>query len=392
MTHPLRPACLLLGFLLGSAVAAQAKCASQRIVLEGAVRDAPAGKRQVLITARFPKESDLNLLVDVEDGAFSATVPFSTYKGRGLFSADNCSRKPKSVRLALFLDNREAGSIQLDFPRDFVEGPGAYRPRQAPVLCCSERVAGRLVLEMPLPDEIVVAIAETEIPELERRGMETLCLRVNGRDPSPELSERLRQLYLRIKLKEGGWCFKKQRGFDLRVDALTLSSEEATVVVEAVDPRLGDAHFTTLLWTNRYSFGCAAGRWTRASREQLCCNEPAAPVSLADSPTPMAMTLSVLVVDPGWLPVPGVKVSARRVSACNTQAPSSKPMTVTTGEKGWADFPVEGPASYLVSIKGEGGFRSTEKCVKLYAVPTRSYAYVQMQLHTEVEVPLHDPN
>lgn len=383
---------LLAGFGLVAADAS-AKCPTQRIVLDGTVRDAPAGNLQVLITARFPKQSDLNLLVDVEDGAFSATVPFDTYKGRGLLSVDNCSRKPKSLRMVLFHNNREAGSTDLDFPRDFVEGHGVYRPREALVLCCSERAAGRLARELPLPDEIVLAIVDAELPEFVRREMRPLCLIVNYRDPSTEIRDRLLRLHPALNLMPAGSCFQKRRGFNLELETFSSSSDAVEVGTKAVDPRLENGvHFFILLWETRYSFRRdPSGDWTLASKSQTCCEEPAAPASLADSPEPIAMTLSVLVVDKGWLPIPGVKVGAAQVPSCDAQASSSKPMTVTTNEKGWAEFPVEGPGTYLISIKGEGGFRSTQKCVKLYAVPTQPRAYVQMQLHAELEVPLHDP-
>ena len=95
-----------------------------------------------------------------------------------------------------------------------------------------------------------------------------------------------------------------------------------------------------------------------------------------------SMTLSVQVVDGGWLAIPGVTIAVQRVSSCDGPVPSD-PARVehTTGSEGWADFPAQPNGKYRITFSGVGGFRRVDKCVQIaISDPPQAKAYVQIQL------------
>ena len=100
-----------------------------------------------------------------------------------------------------------------------------------------------------------------------------------------------------------------------------------------------------------------------------------------------AMTLSVQVVDGGWLPIPGVIVAVQPVSSCDGPPAPSDPARVehTTGSAGWADFPAQANGKYRITFSGVGGFRPVDKCVQIaVSDPPQPKAYVQIQLFIRI--------
>jgi hypothetical protein len=109
-------------------------------------------------------------------------------------------------------------------------------------------------------------------------------------------------------------------------------------------------------------------------------------LALAASVEAAAITLSVQLVDKGWMPVPGVEAIVRRVDSCSAGSGSSTPIlgTSTTNKAGWADFDVTAMANYTITVKSQGGFKGASKCIRLYnSVPAQPHAYVQIQLQVK---------
>jgi hypothetical protein len=103
-----------------------------------------------------------------------------------------------------------------------------------------------------------------------------------------------------------------------------------------------------------------------------------APQSM-NSPKP---TLVVQLVDPGWTPVPRVKVQVTPAKTCKPKAGrSGPPVFAETDQEGFARFNVPDNSSYILQVSKESGFLPTPKCVRIFrrasALPT---AYVQMQV------------
>lgn len=91
--------------------------------------------------------------------------------------------------------------------------------------------------------------------------------------------------------------------------------------------------------------------------------------------------LIVQLVEPGWHPVPGVKVTVTPVVSCKTRKASGEETTVVTDETGYARFNVADDASYALTVKEEGGFGAVPQCVRLFPHTDKSpTAYVQIRL------------
>jgi hypothetical protein len=92
-------------------------------------------------------------------------------------------------------------------------------------------------------------------------------------------------------------------------------------------------------------------------------------------------TLVVQLVDPGWTPVPRVKLQVTPAKSCKPKAVSSgEPVFAVTDQDGFARFDVPDDANYILQVSKESGFLPTPKCVHIFrratALPT---AYVQIQ-------------
>jgi hypothetical protein len=100
-----------------------------------------------------------------------------------------------------------------------------------------------------------------------------------------------------------------------------------------------------------------------------------------NSPEP---TLVVQLVDPGWTPVPRVKIQVTPAKTCKPKAVRSGPSVFAeTDRDGFARFNVPDNASYILQVSKESGFLPTPKCVRMFrrasVLPT---AYVQMQVRS----------
>jgi hypothetical protein len=100
------------------------------------------------------------------------------------------------------------------------------------------------------------------------------------------------------------------------------------------------------------------------------------------SMNPPKPTLVVQLVDPGWTPVPRVKIQVTPATTCKPKAVRSGPaISAETDQEGFARFNVPDNASYILQVSKESGFLPTPKCVHIFrrasALPT---AYVQMQV------------
>jgi hypothetical protein len=92
--------------------------------------------------------------------------------------------------------------------------------------------------------------------------------------------------------------------------------------------------------------------------------------------------LKVQLVEPGWLPVPTHNVQITPVSSCSRSARTTGPsLTALTDRSGYASFQSLDQAYYRIQVSDEGGFASSQRCVRLSPksddFPT---AYVQLQL------------
>jgi hypothetical protein len=100
------------------------------------------------------------------------------------------------------------------------------------------------------------------------------------------------------------------------------------------------------------------------------------------SSEPSKPTLVVQLVDPGWTPVPNVKVQVTPAKACKPRPiPSGQPVEAETDQNGFARFDVPDDASYILQVSKESGFLPKPKCVRIFrrAAPLPT-AYVQMQV------------
>ena len=97
-----------------------------------------------------------------------------------------------------------------------------------------------------------------------------------------------------------------------------------------------------------------------------------------------AGTLSVQLIEPGYLPVPTVSIKVTQVTSCrpSTAAPApSAGETKMTDKTGTATFEVRGKGFYLIEVPSQDGYSGERRCIELSDFarffPT---AYVQIPL------------
>jgi hypothetical protein len=106
-------------------------------------------------------------------------------------------------------------------------------------------------------------------------------------------------------------------------------------------------------------------------------------LALQASPTPcqaspaqvQSPSLIVQVVDPNWLPAPGVKVTIKSLVGKRLKL---KP--AYTDKNGFANFQVEGDADYAIEADHYGFKRERVSSVHLFKNSTPIPAYVQLKL------------
>lgn len=95
-----------------------------------------------------------------------------------------------------------------------------------------------------------------------------------------------------------------------------------------------------------------------------------------------AGSLTVQLVERGWLPVPTTDVEFMPVTNCTPSGRPTAPATSKTTDKaGNATFTVAGKGHYRMRVKKQGGFAAKQTCVELFDFePSFPTAYVQIRL------------
>jgi hypothetical protein len=95
-----------------------------------------------------------------------------------------------------------------------------------------------------------------------------------------------------------------------------------------------------------------------------------------------AGSLSVQLVERGYLPVPTTAIQLVPVANCSASARRTGPGVVKTTDKtGYATFPVPGKGHYRFEVTKHGGFAAKRMCIELFDFdPTFPTAYVQLRL------------
>jgi hypothetical protein len=94
-----------------------------------------------------------------------------------------------------------------------------------------------------------------------------------------------------------------------------------------------------------------------------------------------AQTLSVQVVDPLWLPIPGVEVRVAPVLTCAQPKPTGEARDDTTGKSGEVQLPA--PGRMLLLTASMEGFEPQEQCIELGAMAPGETAKVQIRLRLD---------
>ena len=103
-------------------------------------------------------------------------------------------------------------------------------------------------------------------------------------------------------------------------------------------------------------------------------------VASSSLPSP---TLSIYLVDRGWLPLPGMEITVQQVGKCGEKTLKSigDPKRVNTNSSGVAKLEIVGPANYQVEVPAQRGFKTTSKCIHLYEMlPGQDNPAVQLQV------------
>jgi hypothetical protein len=124
------------GIGLTLSVCAHAQCPVDSIVVKGRVENANPHST-VRVQLVFPKHKPgQSGKVKVENGAFQIPIEFVTEQS-SIFTnlPTRCSRKPKTVIITLFENDRQTDQVFLDFAKNFkLADPSAYTLRSPVVL------------------------------------------------------------------------------------------------------------------------------------------------------------------------------------------------------------------------------------------------------------------
>lgn len=105
-------------------------------------------------------------------------------------------------------------------------------------------------------------------------------------------------------------------------------------------------------------------------------------VSVSASAQSAAGTLSVQLVEPGWLPVPNMTIRLTGVMNCAVGGRlTGSSVEKSSDRTGQAVFAVSGKSHYRIDVPKNGGFAARSSCVQLFEfAPDFSTAYVQIRL------------
>ena len=105
--------------LVGISKEATAKCAAYWVVVAGDVHSA-AKEQTIVVRVHMNKgNKSLELRAAPVNGHFRVSVPFDTLVSASMFGGHNCSRRPTTVEVILFIDGSPKQTVQLSFENDF---------------------------------------------------------------------------------------------------------------------------------------------------------------------------------------------------------------------------------------------------------------------------------
>lgn len=96
-----------------------------------------------------------------------------------------------------------------------------------------------------------------------------------------------------------------------------------------------------------------------------------------------AQAVSIRVVDPVWVPIPGAAVQLTPVSDCVSMKPRGDASTSATGVGGSTELLVSGSGAYVIRAEHAGGFEAQDRCVQLGALGPSDRAYVHFRLRLD---------
>ena len=101
-----------------------------------------------------------------------------------------------------------------------------------------------------------------------------------------------------------------------------------------------------------------------------------------------AGTLSVQLVEPGWLPLPNMTIRITPVMNCAPKArPAGPPVEKNSDRSGEATFAVPGKGHYRIDVPKDAGFAARSDCVQLFDFERyAATAYVQVRLNFSTRV------
>jgi hypothetical protein len=97
-------------------------------------------------------------------------------------------------------------------------------------------------------------------------------------------------------------------------------------------------------------------------------------------PGRLGPTLSIQLVEPGWLPLAGMDLRLQPVEACGTTPLKAVGdlKQLKTNKAGIAQVEVTGPADYQITVPSQGGAKRTMKCVHLFGMKPEDTPSVQL--------------